>query len=180
MTALPATLLMPGYRLERTKADNVVRTSRGYRVSLGTRFVRSTLLSTVTMLRLRGAGVSIVSVRVAASPAGLISAPASVRTSQPAASLRFFAGGDNSVRGYAYESLGPLDASGLPEGGRNLLVGGIEYEHPVVKDEWWVAAFVDVAAMPSTARNSSHVTVTVWASGGIRRSAGCGSILPYR
>ena len=23
------------------------------------------------------------------------------------------------------------------------MVGSIEYEHPVVEDEWWVAAFVD-------------------------------------
>ena len=77
-----------------------------------------------------------------------------------------------TVRGYAYESLGPLDATGLPEGGRNLLVGSIENEHPVVKDEWWWP-LSSMAAMPSTARNSSRVTVTVWAFAGIRRSGGC-------
>ena len=35
------------------------------------------------------------------------------------ASVRFFAGGDNSVRGYAYQSLGPKDDKGDVVGGRN-------------------------------------------------------------
>ena len=48
-----ATLLMPGYRLERTKADNVVQTSHGYRLSLEARGSSEYLLSTVTMLQLR-------------------------------------------------------------------------------------------------------------------------------
>ncbi|MBM3617891.1 MAG: hypothetical protein FJX23_05025 [Alphaproteobacteria bacterium] len=33
---------------------------------------------------------------------------------------RFFAGGGGSVRGYAYQILGPLSAAGEPEGGRSL------------------------------------------------------------
>ena len=140
-----ATLLMPGYRLERTKADNVVRTSRGYRVSLEARASSEYLLSTVTMLQLRGSAKGIHRFGEGGRVTGRVDIGTSIgeNITKLPASLRFFAGGDNSVRGYAYESLGPLDASGLPEGGRNLLVGSIEYEHPVVKDEWWVAAFVD-------------------------------------
>ena len=44
-------------------------------------------------------------------------------------SLRFYAGGDRSVRGYTYQSLGPKDASGNVIGGKNLLVGSMELEY---------------------------------------------------
>jgi len=42
------------------------------------------------------------------------------------ASLRFFAGGDNSIRGFTYNSLGPTNAAGEVEGGKNLAVFSIE------------------------------------------------------
>jgi len=42
------------------------------------------------------------------------------------ASLRFFAGGDNSIRGFAYNSLGPINEAGEVEGGKNLLVFSVE------------------------------------------------------
>lgn len=58
------------------------------------------------------------------------------------ASLRFFAGGDNSVRGYDYKSLGPRDDSDDVVGGRNLLVGSIEVDYRLVEN-WGVAAFID-------------------------------------
>ena len=140
-----ATLLMPGYRIERTKADNVLQTAHGYRVSLEVRGSSESLLSTVTMLQLRGNAKGIHRFGEGGRVTGRVDIGTTIgeNVTHLPASLRFFAGGDNSVRGYAYESLGPVDATGLPEGGRNLLVGSIEYEHPVVEDEWWVAAFVD-------------------------------------
>ena len=39
---------------------------------------------------------------------------------------RFFAGGGGSVRGYAYQALGPEDADGDPIGGRSLMEASIE------------------------------------------------------
>jgi translocation and assembly module TamA len=58
-------------------------------------------------------------------------------------SLRFFAGGDQSVRGYAYESLGPKDATGTVVGGQYLVTASAEVMHPVYGRDWWGAAFVD-------------------------------------
>ena len=58
------------------------------------------------------------------------------------ASVRFFTGGDTSVRGYELESIGPRNEEGDVIGGKNLAVGSIEYEHRI-KDKWSVAAFVD-------------------------------------
>lgn len=57
-------------------------------------------------------------------------------------SLRFFAGGDNSVRGYGFESLGERNAAGAVIGGKHLLTASLEYEHPL-KDDWSMALFVD-------------------------------------
>jgi len=58
-------------------------------------------------------------------------------------SLRFFAGGDQSVRGYAYQSLGPKDANGVVIGGQYLFAASAEVMHPVYGRDWWGAAFVD-------------------------------------
>ena len=58
------------------------------------------------------------------------------------ASVRFFAGGDTSVRGYAYKSLGPTDPFDNVVGGENLLVGSIEIDQQFA-DNWAVAAFID-------------------------------------
>lgn len=57
-------------------------------------------------------------------------------------SLRFYAGGDQSVRGYGYNDLGPKDSSGTVVGGRYLLFGSIEAEK-IVSGNWSMAAFFD-------------------------------------
>jgi translocation and assembly module TamA len=44
------------------------------------------------------------------------------------ASYRFFAGGDQSVRGYGYEELSPVDENGNKVGGRHLLTATIELQ----------------------------------------------------
>jgi translocation and assembly module TamA len=58
------------------------------------------------------------------------------------ASLRFFSGGDRSVRGYSYKSLGPADSSGDVVGGRNLLEGSIELQRALFTN-WGVSLFYD-------------------------------------
>lgn len=56
--------------------------------------------------------------------------------------LRFFAGGDRSVRGYGYQSLGPYNAYDRVIGGHNLTVLSSEVEHYFSRN-WGMAAFVD-------------------------------------
>ncbi len=58
------------------------------------------------------------------------------------ASERFFAGGDNSVRGFALNELSPVDANGDKTGGRYLIVASAEIERELPK-QFAVAAFVD-------------------------------------
>jgi translocation and assembly module TamA len=57
--------------------------------------------------------------------------------------LRFFAGGDRSVRGYAYQSLGPKDDSGQVVGGKHLLVANLELEKRLTP-KWGGAVFYDL------------------------------------
>ncbi len=58
-------------------------------------------------------------------------------------SLRFYAGGDQSVRGYDYNELGSTDGSGTVTGGKYLVFGSIEVEKTVYQN-WSIAAFFDV------------------------------------
>jgi translocation and assembly module TamA len=57
-------------------------------------------------------------------------------------SFLFRTGGDQTVRGYAFESLGVRQGDAIV-GGRRLLVGSVEYTH-WIGDSWGVAAFADV------------------------------------
>ncbi|GAB3097538.1 outer membrane protein assembly factor [Aestuariicella hydrocarbonica] len=57
-------------------------------------------------------------------------------------SHRYFAGGDQSVRGYDYQQLSPRDSDGENIGGRYLLAGSLEYQYQFL-DKWRVAGFMD-------------------------------------
>lgn len=57
-------------------------------------------------------------------------------------SVRYYAGGDNSVRGYDYESLGPTDDAGNVVGGSHKLTGSVEFDQRVWRN-WSAAAFID-------------------------------------
>lgn len=58
------------------------------------------------------------------------------------ATLRYFAGGDASVRGYAYQSLGPKDQDNAVVGGPYLLTGSVEIDYRL-GEKWGIAAFAD-------------------------------------
>lgn len=64
-------------------------------------------------------------------------------------SLRFFAGGDRSIRGYAWREVGPRvrgsDGKLYALGAKNVATGGIEYEHYFTQN-WGAAAFVDTGS----------------------------------
>ncbi|MGX9418109.1 autotransporter assembly complex protein TamA [Vibrio sp. RC27] len=58
-------------------------------------------------------------------------------------SLRFYAGGDNSIRGYDYESISPTDSNGDVVGGKFLITSSVEYQYHVYGN-WWGALFYDI------------------------------------
>ncbi|WP_088329888.1 autotransporter assembly complex family protein [Lacimicrobium sp. SS2-24] len=66
-----------------------------------------------------------------------------------APSLRFFAGGDQSIRGFAYNSLGPVrqidtgtSIEDIVVGGKLLAVASAEYQH-YLNNNWRLALFTD-------------------------------------
>jgi translocation and assembly module TamA len=56
--------------------------------------------------------------------------------------LRFYAGGDRSIRGFDYQALGSTNDAGDVIGGTYLAVGSLELEHYFLRD-WGAAVFVD-------------------------------------
>jgi translocation and assembly module TamA len=56
--------------------------------------------------------------------------------------LRYYAGGDNSVRGYGYQRLSPRNDEGDVVGGKQKLVGSIELDYRF-RDNWGAAVFFD-------------------------------------
>lgn len=56
--------------------------------------------------------------------------------------LRFFAGGDRSIRGFDYQQIGDLDAKGEVIGGKYQVIASGEYEHYFLP-KWGAAVFVD-------------------------------------
>lgn len=57
-------------------------------------------------------------------------------------SLRFYAGGDQSVRGFAYQSISPENDNGDRIGGKYLIATTAEYNYQFAKN-WRAALFVD-------------------------------------
>ncbi|MDY0006143.1 MAG: autotransporter assembly complex family protein [Spongiibacteraceae bacterium] len=81
---------------------------------------------------------------------------------QVPASQRFFTGGDQTVRGYDYQSIGPKDADGSLIGGKYLNVVSLEYNYRLFT-HWKVALFTDAGRAFNDGFNES------W-----RRSVGVG------
>jgi translocation and assembly module TamA len=79
-------------------------------------------------------------------------------------SVRYFTGGDNTVRGYQYKSLGPKDAEGQVIGGSELVVASIELDQQVFGN-WSVAAFVD---MGNAFNTFADMSLKTGVGGGVR------------
>lgn len=56
--------------------------------------------------------------------------------------LRYFAGGDMSVRGFGYKDITPRDNNGKKVGGSHLATATLEYQYQFMPD-WWAATFYD-------------------------------------
>ena len=130
--------------LSRKQADNPTFVRNGWSLSVTARSTAGSLLSTASFSQLM---IDAKWIRAFAGNNRLIlrgSAGATWTddfTALPP-QLRFFAGGDRSVRGYSFESIGPLNSDGRVIGGKNLLVGSAEVEHYFTRN-WGIASFVD-------------------------------------
>ena len=82
------------------------------------------------------------------------------------ANRRFYAGGGGSVRGFGYQDIGPVNAAGLPTGGRSLLETSAELRIGVT-DTIGIVPFVD-AGLVSAGQNFSNASFKAGAGVGLR------------
>ncbi|HLF09995.1 MAG TPA: autotransporter assembly complex family protein [Gammaproteobacteria bacterium] len=137
-------LLMPGIDWSRIRADNAIRPRQGSKLDLELRGAGDGLGSDTSFAQVIAEGKWIWSLPNAArvlvrSQVGTTWASS---FDELPASVRFFAGGDNSVRGYKFKELGPVDATGKVIGGSSLITASFEYEQPL-RERWSLAFFVD-------------------------------------
>lgn len=137
-------LAMPGIVYDHKRSDRDVYPMRGRRLTAELRGTAEFLGSDTSFLQ------TIVSARLVRSLSGdsrLLARATIGLTTQSEflelpPSVRFFAGGDESVRGFDYETLGPTDDQGNVIGGRSLLTASIEYERHL-RGNFFGAVFVD-------------------------------------
>jgi len=138
-------MVLPGVRFSHRHYRNLIRPQNGYSYDLEIRGGHQYLGSDTGLLQMLASG------NILLALPGRFSLLARMDTgwtlqneplNEVPPSLRFFAGGDRSVRGYAYQSLGPEDSDGDVIGGKYLLVGSLELER-AVGEKWGLAGFYD-------------------------------------
>ncbi len=139
-------LVLPGIQLSRSRYNERVYATRGYTVTGDVRGGSATLGSDLSFLRGRLDTRGVLGLwpggrLLAGLEAGGIRIWDAQFDELPL-SQRFFAGGDRSVRGFAFQSLAPRDEQGRVIGGRYLGVASLELEQ-ILWGDWGGAVFVD-------------------------------------
>ena len=138
-----ADLLIGGVSLAKTQANDALYPTKGWRLFGQIRGASSSLFSTETFLQFNLNGKLITTL----GPGRLLSKFEFGTTLvgdglELPVSVQYFAGGDQSVRGYRYQSLGPENDAGDVLGGKHLIVAGVEYDFSIFPD-WKLAVFAD-------------------------------------
>lgn len=137
-------LMLPAVVFDHKRADRDVFPTRGRRLTFELRGTGKFLGSSTSFLQtvVTGRFVRSISDKSRLLARATIGTTAKAEFGELPPSVRFFAGGDESVRGFSYDSLGPKDELGNVIGGSNLLVASIEYER-LLRGKFYGAVFVD-------------------------------------
>lgn len=137
-------LLMPGLSYSYLHSDNPIDPSEGYRLQLDLAGAAKGLLSDANVLHgnIQLKGLTTVFERHRLLGRVQLGGTESDGFAQVSPSLRFFAGGDQSVRGYDYQSLSPVNQAGDKIGGRYLFTSSLEYQYSLT-ERWRLATFID-------------------------------------
>jgi translocation and assembly module TamA len=140
-----ASLLTPGIELSYQVADDLTFTRKGFSASLDIHGGIESPLTETTFLQARFATLAVLPLasRARLLIRGEVGFTSTKHFDELPPSERFYTGGDRSVRGYAYESLGPKDDRGNEIGGRYLSNGSIEVDY-LVRGDLGLAAFYDM------------------------------------
>jgi translocation and assembly module TamA len=87
---------------------------------------------------------------------------------------RFYSGGGGSVRGFAYQAVGPRLSDNTPEGGLSLVEASFEVRHRL-NAQWGVVAFVDAGSLGTTSAPDFR-TGSIGAGVGVRYDLGFGPL----
>ncbi len=143
-------LLMPGIGWVYLKADDRIYTKHGQKIQLNLRGAIKNVISDTSFLQTQLNGVFIRKFGakgrvIARGELGYTLTGELLKSdfNKLPSSIRFFAGGDRSVRGYDYQVLGPKNNKDRVIGGKHLMTASLEYEHQII-DKWSVATFYDV------------------------------------
>ena len=138
-------ILFPALSITKVVADDRLNTRRGYRIYSEIRGANENLFSDTNygQLRLGLKWVRGIGDDTRVLLRGDFGTTNVAYLDKLPASQRFFAGGDNSVRGYAYEELGPKNDLGEVIGGKQLMVGSVELERRIAGN-WSGAVFYDI------------------------------------
>ncbi|MDX1696711.1 MAG: BamA/TamA family outer membrane protein, partial [Thiohalobacterales bacterium] len=142
--------LIPGIGLSRLKSDNVLFPRRGYSWEADLRGSPG-LISSTRFARIAAGARAVFPLGDKARILGRAQLGAMTVddfSSLPTAE-RFFTGGDQSVRGYDYQELAPVDSSGEVVGGQFLAVAGIEIDY-LFAGNFGAAVFVDAGNADDT------------------------------
>lgn len=123
-------LVVPTFTTSYIIADNLLKTKNGIQLSVSVRGASEQLFADQSFLQGTMSGKIVISPlekwRVIGR--GLIGATLCDEIDNLPPTLRFYAGGDKSVRGYGYRSIGTKDSEGTVIGGLYTLVGSVELE----------------------------------------------------
>lgn len=139
-----ATLLTPGIKATWRLADDRLKTARGIRLTADLTGADESVLADATFLQASVAGKAILAFSDKWRAIGRFQLGGTMVDNiyDLPPLLRFYAGGDQSVRGYAYKSIAPEDALGNILGGRYLTTYSIELEREFFAN-WSAAVFYD-------------------------------------
>jgi translocation and assembly module TamA len=141
-----STLVFGEASLSRKQADNPNFARRGWSISLAARSTAGSLLSDASFSQVTADAKWIRAFGARKRNRLILRGTAGYTWTNDFSALppqlRFFAGGDRSVRGYGYQSIGPRNSDDRVIGGTSLLVASTEIEHYFTRN-WGMAAFVD-------------------------------------
>lgn len=158
-------LLIPGGNWLQSVSNNPLRPTKGHRLEFETKGSLKNPLSNVSFIQGYLSAVWIHKLPLRGKFIGRAEQGVTLvdQFDKLSTTYRYYAGGINSVRGYAYKELGPRDSLGNSVGGRFLTVVSAEYEQAVF-DNWGIAAFVDMG----NAYNFNHIELNTGVGLGLR------------
>ncbi|MEE4690858.1 autotransporter assembly complex family protein [Pseudomonas alliivorans] len=139
-----STLLMPGISYSYLRSDDRIDPHKGYRLQFDAQVAKEGVGSDANLVRGNVLLKGLTTVAQNHRFLGRVQFGGNFTdgyTSIPP-SLRFFAGGDQSVRGYDYQTLSPTNSDGDRIGGRYMVAGSVEYQYSIA-EKWRLATFVD-------------------------------------